>query len=168
VTFVIPGLFYSEIFKESRDIGNVSSENRPLFNEMISEKMIGQKIPGILAQGEEFAKMKVRNKDELQMLANLKNMPIIQATVPEPIKGRDVFMKPICILMAYMCGMLQSQPENAVKSTEENIFTDLEVILRAVPSYLDIMIEECLKLVEDHKKRQTHKKITAGNILGIL
>jgi len=60
--FIIPGFFYSSIFKEEKDLGNVSTENRRLFNEMIDSDIIGKKIPGILGQGEEFVKMKVRNQ----------------------------------------------------------------------------------------------------------
>jgi translocation protein SEC63 len=65
LVFVIPGYFYSELFKEARDIGGVSTENRKIFYEMLDNNIIGRKIPGMLGQGEEFVKMKVRSQNEL-------------------------------------------------------------------------------------------------------
>jgi hypothetical protein len=58
---MINGFFYSQLFKEERDIGNVSTENRKIFYEMMDGNMMGQKIPGIICQGEEFVKMRVRS-----------------------------------------------------------------------------------------------------------
>lgn len=65
VTFVLPGFFYSQLFSEEKDIGNVSKRNREIFYEMIDGDSMGKKIPGILGQGEEFVNMKVRSKEEL-------------------------------------------------------------------------------------------------------
>lgn len=62
VIISIPGYFYSELFKEKSDIGGVSGGNRELFQNLINEDMIGPKIPAILAQGEDFADMKMRSK----------------------------------------------------------------------------------------------------------
>ena len=68
--------------------------------------------------------------------------------------------------MAYLCGLMS--PDKEKKSGEEDLNTDLETILRAMPSYLDIMIEECVKLVSELKRRETHKRIGCQNVLGIL
>jgi|DEB0MinimDraft_12_1074336.scaffolds.fasta_scaffold13889_3 translocation protein SEC63 len=46
--FVVPGYFYSELFKETRDIGGVSTENRVIFYEMMDNHIVGKKIPGML------------------------------------------------------------------------------------------------------------------------
>jgi translocation protein SEC63 len=65
IIFIIPGFFYTQLFKEERDHGGVSMKNRKYFYDMIDDRMAGKKIPGLLAQGEEFVKMKVRSKEEL-------------------------------------------------------------------------------------------------------
>ena len=88
VTFAIPGLFYAELFKEERDIGNVSVENRKLFNELIDYDTQGKKIPGIICQGEEFRNMKVRSKEELDNMMKIKASPLVQAAIPKEIEGR--------------------------------------------------------------------------------
>jgi len=147
IVFVIPGFFYSTIFKEEKDIGNVSTENRIIFNEMIDNDMVGKKIPGILGQGEEFVKMKVRNQQELEMMKTIKSSPVVIETIPKEVEGRTVQIKPICLLMAYMCGMVK--PESTVH--KDNLASDLEIILRVIPSYLDIIIEECIKLIAEYK-----------------
>jgi hypothetical protein len=74
---VIPGFFYSQLFKEERDIGNVSTENRKIFNELIDMDCHGKKIVGILGQGEEFVNMKVRNKQELDTMMQIKASPLV-------------------------------------------------------------------------------------------
>ena len=66
--------------------------------------------------------------------------------------------------MAYMCGMIK--PENKIH--KDNLAADLEVILRRIPSYLDIIIEESIKLIAEYKQRQTHKRLTCQNIMGLL
>lgn len=162
--FIIPGFFYSSIFKEEKDLGNVSTENRRLFNEMIDSDIIGKKIPGILGQGEEFVKMKVRNQQELDLMKQIRASPFVGETMPQSIEGRTIQIKPICLLVAYMCGMIKPDPH----SKQESLGTDLECILRTIPSYLDIIIEECIKLIAEFKQRQTHKRLTCQNILGIL
>lgn len=48
VIVLIPGYFYSELTKEKRDIGGVSAANRDIFRKLISEDMIGSKIPATL------------------------------------------------------------------------------------------------------------------------
>lgn len=68
VVFVVPGYFYSELFKEERDKGGVSTENRKIFYEMLDHHVLGKKIPGVLGQGEEFVNMKVRSEMELAVL----------------------------------------------------------------------------------------------------
>ena len=68
VVVMLNGFFYSELFKEERDIGNVSTTNRKVFYELIDYDTQGYRIPGILGQGEEFVNMKVRTQQELGML----------------------------------------------------------------------------------------------------
>ena len=45
---------------------------------------------------------------------------------------------------------------------------DLETILRAIPSYLDIMIMVTMYLCNAHKAGQTPKKITCRNIIALV
>lgn len=90
ITFVIPGFFYSQIFKEERDIGDVNVENRKIFNELIDFDSHGKKIPGILAQGEEFVTLKVRSKEELDTMTRIKASPLVTEAMPRTIEGRPV------------------------------------------------------------------------------
>ena len=60
VVVLIPAYFYNEIFKEAKDKGGVSTENRRVFYDHIDWDLMNKKIPGILGQGEEFVTMKVR------------------------------------------------------------------------------------------------------------
>jgi hypothetical protein len=51
--------------------------------------------------------MKVRNKEELKMMQDLKETPIIKDTFPKPLEGRELQIKPVCLLMAYMVGLMK-------------------------------------------------------------
>ena len=65
--------------------------------------------------------------------------------------------------MAYMQGNID---QKALQ--EYGLEEDLEAILRKMPSYLDIALEEAMILVAELKQRQTHKRITGHNILGLI
>jgi len=99
--------------------------------------MIDKHIPGILAHSHEFANMKVRSKDELEVLKRIKQEDKVKDAIPKPNekKGTAVQVKPICLLMGYMYNILEEQDTNI-----ETISNDLEVILRSIPSYIDIML----------------------------
>jgi hypothetical protein len=62
IVILVPGYFYSELYKEARDKGGVSTENRRIFYEHIDYDMMNKKVPGVLGQGEEFVDMKVRSQ----------------------------------------------------------------------------------------------------------
>ena len=64
--------------------------------------------------------------------------------------------------MAYMCGQLNLEQQ------DQWIKQDLENILRCVPSYLDIILEEVAKLIAEFKNRATHKRLSGHNILGLI
>ena len=107
---LVPGYFYSELFKEEKDIGGVSTLNRAIFYDLIDERMSGKNLPGILGQGEEFVKMKVRNKEEFELMSKIKQHPNVVAAMPTKVEGREAIqVKPICLLMAYMSGMINRQ-----------------------------------------------------------
>ena len=57
---------------------------------MIDSDMVGKKIPGILGQGEEFVKMKVRNQQELDMMKQIKTSPVVKEAIPSEVEGRTV------------------------------------------------------------------------------
>ena len=136
VVVFIPGYFYLELFKEERDIGQVDVENRPKFSKMIDESLMGLVIPGVLGQGLEFSKLKVRSKKELEIMKQIRQLPEIQQAIPkEKYEGQDIQIKPICLLMAYMLDIREQYG-----LTDEETERELEIILRAVPSYLDILI----------------------------
>jgi len=72
VVFVVPGLFLNQISANEKDVGGVDVDNRKIFTELINENMIDKHIPGILAHSHEFATMKVRSKEELEVLKKIK------------------------------------------------------------------------------------------------
>jgi preprotein translocase subunit Sec63 len=72
VVFIIPGYFLNQISANEKDVGGVDVDNRKIFTELINENMIDKHIPGILAHSHEFATMKVRSKDELEVLKKIK------------------------------------------------------------------------------------------------
>jgi hypothetical protein len=51
---------------------------------------------------------------------------------------------------------------------DENIQKDLEIILRHIPSYLDIAMMNTMVLVGESKMGRTTKKITCKNILALI
>lgn len=86
-------------------------DNRKIFTELINENMIDKHIPGILAHSYEFASMKVRSKDELDVLKRIKTYEKVKDAIPKPNekKGTAVQVKPICLLMGYMYDILEEQ-----------------------------------------------------------
>ena len=83
ITFVIPGYFYSELFKEESDIGGVSTQNRKIFKDLIDHNTLGKAIPGVLGQGEEFVSMKVRSKKEFEFMQSIKSNPEVKPAIPK-------------------------------------------------------------------------------------
>ena len=70
-------------------------------------------------------------------MKKLKDMPEIAEAIPKTkFEEVDIQIKPIVLLMAYM---LDIRKENGL--TGEETEKELEIILRAVPSYLDVLIE---------------------------
>jgi len=164
IVIVIPGYFYSEIMKEERDIGGVNTSNREIFKKMISEDMHGAKIPVLLGQGEEFSSMKVGSKQELELMKKIRNNQKIKEAIPETGPDeRAIQIKPVCLLMGYIYGLLTEDELNNPKLVED-IFT----IMRTMPSYITIIIQECMTLISMLRQRKTYKRISASNILGVI
>lgn len=47
----------------------------------------------------------------------------------------------------------------------EDIMGDLDVILRSIPSYMDIMLSQTMMLSQQFKMGRSPKRITAKNIM---
>ena len=76
ITIVMPGYFYLYFNKEEKDVGGVDLKNRKVFAQLIDENMMGKVIPGILCQSHEFQeKVRVRTRDELEKMKELKTIP---------------------------------------------------------------------------------------------
>lgn len=83
IIIIIPGYFYYQLSQEEKDVGGVNMENRKIFQELIDEQMMGQKIPGILGQGVEFKNMKAESPKEQKIIEQMKNLPEIMACTPK-------------------------------------------------------------------------------------
>lgn len=75
----------------------------------------------------------------------------------------DVQIKPLCLLMGYIYGLLSSEELNNPK-----IMEDIFKIMRTVPSYITIMIQECVVLIGMLRQRKTYRRINAQNVLGLI
>jgi len=51
---------------------------------------------------------------------------------------------------------------------DPGIAEDIDTILRAIPSYIDIMLSQTMMLSQMYKMNQSPKKITAKNIITII
>lgn len=65
--------------------------------------------------------------------------------------------------MAYMYDLLSEEQKK-----DEGIAQDIDTILRAIPSYIDIMLSQTMMLSQMYKMNQSPKKITAKNIMTII
>jgi len=143
VVFAIPGYFLSKISANQKDVGGVNVDNRKIFTEQINENMTGKQIPGILAHSQELSAMRVRNEAELAILRRIRAADVVKEALPKVSakkekQGQDqsqVQVKPICLLVGYMNNLLTDADFES-----EGLKKDLETILRAIPSYMDIML----------------------------
>lgn len=162
VIFVIPGYFLNKISANEKDVGGVDIDNRKIFTEMINENMLGKQIPVVFAHSHEFSKMTVRNQDEFNVLKRIKAEEHVKDVIPKQGKNDkkpQVQVKPIVLLMGYMYNLLTEEDMK-----DEGLKKDLEVILRAIPSYIDIMLTQTMMLSQMFKMGRSPKKITAQNI----
>jgi hypothetical protein len=88
VVFIIPGFFLNSITANEKDVGGVDVDNRKIFTELINENMIDKHIPGILAHSSEFVNMKVKSKDELEVLKRIKQEDKVKEAIPKPNEKR--------------------------------------------------------------------------------
>ena len=164
VIFLIPYYFLSKITENEKDVGGVDIDNRKVFTELINENMLGKQIPGIMAQSVEFSLMKVRSKDELQMLMKIKQDDRVKEAIPKQKEGKkQIQVKPICLLTGYMYDLLDKEDY-----ADEGIKADLEKILKTIPSFLDILLTQTMTLAQLFKMGRSPKRITAKNIMTLI
>jgi hypothetical protein len=124
IIIIVPWLFLNQITSNEKDVGGVDVDNRKIFTELINENMLMKHIPGILAHSFEFSTMKVRSKDELEILKRIKEYDQVKEAIPsakhEEKKG-PVQVKPICLIMGYMYNIIE---KNDLEN--EGIAKDLE------------------------------------------
>jgi hypothetical protein len=170
VVILIPGYFYSQLSQKETDVGGVTTDNRAVFMELIDGDMLGKKVLGILSQGLELHNIKVKSKQELQTLMQLKSRPEIKEALPSvsTVKFLDqekqIQVKPLCILMAHMLDII----DDHFDPNDPEFQKELETILRVVPSYLDIMIMIVIFLSQQFKMGKSKKQLTARNILACI
>lgn len=74
--------------------------------------MLMKHIPGMMAYSTEFAQMKVRSKEELEILKRIKQTDEVKDAIPKPNEKRAApQVKPICLLMGYMYGLLEESDQ---------------------------------------------------------
>ena len=166
IIIIVPWLFLNQITANEKDVGGVDVDNRKIFTELINENMLMKHIPGILAHSYEFSQMKVRSKDELEILKRIKELDAVKEAIPtakQDAKKGPVQVKPICLIMGYMYNIIEKKDLD-----NEGIAKDLEQILRTVPSYFDIMLQQVMMMSQMYKMGRSPKKITARNIMTII
>ena len=96
----------------------------------------------------------------------MKNIPEMQNVIPEKPEDSEyeIQEKPICLLIAHMHGLLKDYGLDK----DPQVAKDLELILRCIPSYLDIVLQTSMVMAALFKVGQSKIKISAKNILGIL
>jgi hypothetical protein len=166
IIIIVPWLFLNQITANEKDVGGVDVDNRKIFTELINENMLMKHIPGVLAHSYEFSQMKVRSKDELEILKRIKELDEVKEAIPtakQDAKKGAVQVKPICLIMGYMYNIIEKKDLD-----NEGIAKDLEQILRTVPSYFDIMLQQVMMMSQMYKMGRSPKKITARNIMTII
>ena len=134
--------------------------------------MTGKQIPGILAQSQELSRMRVKSELELKVLQRVRGNEAVKEALPKVPAKKDakdnkeqpnIQVKPICLLVGYMNNLLTDE-----ELANEGLKKDLEVILRSIPSYMDIMLTQTMMLSQLFKMGRSPKRITAKNIMTLI
>ena len=72
-------------------------------------------------------------------------------------------IKPTCLILAQINGELDK-----FKNKDGQLDREMELILRTIPSYIDIILVQTMWLINLNKQGQSQKRITCQNILAIL
>jgi hypothetical protein len=65
--------------------------------------------------------------------------------------------------MGYIYGLLSKE-----ELADPKLMNDIFTIMRTMPSYITIVIMECMHLIGLLRQRKTYKRISAQNILGVI
>ena len=71
----------------------------------------------------------------------------MKEALPKPTEKRKiVHVKPICLLMGYMYDILEDSDLKV-----GSIGDDLDLILRSIPSFMDILLQQTMGLAQAYK-----------------
>jgi len=127
--------------------------------------MLGKHIPVIIAHAIELRQMKVKSKQEFDVLTKYKSMDVIKEVIPKQNDPRfSVQVKPICLIIAYMYDILDQEDIDKCPTIKE----DLEKILKMMPSFIDILLNQTMELAQLFKRGMVKKRITAKNIMTLI
>ena len=92
--------------------------------------------------------MRVKSQEELKVLQRIRSNDVVKEALPKQQQNKKngeedskVQVKPICLLVGYMNGLLTDE-DNKMKGLKK----DLELILKSIPSYMDIMLTQTMML----------------------
>lgn len=101
--------------------------------------------------------MKVASKKELDLMMKIRNHKKVQGAIPDQrADGKPVQIKPVCLLMGYVYGLLTND-----ELSDPKIMKDIFNIMRTIPSYITIMIGECMTLIGMLRQRKSYRRISA-------
>ena len=115
-------------------------------------------IPAIFARSVEFSQMKVRSKQELEVLMRIKKLDEVKECLPNGVEA-----KPVCLLLGFMNDLFTKE-ELEIQTIKD----DLETILRTIPSFIDIMTETITEMALAFRAKKSPKRIIAKNLLSML
>lgn len=162
VVIIIPYYFVKTINKSQKDIGGIDLETRKKMTMLVDENLEAKRIPGILQFSEEFQRMVVISEDELNVCKRLKSLEEVRPYIPKLKNPKlpEIQVKPIVLLVAHMHGLLRKE-ELKIGKIEENI----EEMLKAFPSLIDVMIEQTMMLSQMFRMGRSQRRIFAKTIL---
>lgn len=114
----------------------------------------------------------MKNQEELKALRTIKDLPEVKPAFsvkypkeafPEGSQPPTLQMKPICLILAQMHGLMSIFGEN-----ERLLEKDMETILRTIPSYIDIILSTVVQLIMLKRAGMTNKNINCQNILAVI
>jgi hypothetical protein len=103
---ILPSFFLNLLYVSKFDLGGVDIDNKMVFCKqiMINEKMQMKDIPGILARSFEFSVMRVRNREEQDIIKKITGIDKFKEFVntKEDVRKGPIQLKPICLIAGYM------------------------------------------------------------------
>lgn len=104
--------------------------------------MLAKHMPNILSKTVELRGLKVKSKEEFDILNKIKTADEVKEMIPKAPKGPDgkpvpgaIHVKAITLIVGYMFDLFEEK-DKELPSIKE----DLEKILKTMPSYIDILL----------------------------